>query len=113
MASVIFFRLCRPMLREVPGLGRSVNGAAIVVRSVKLVPQGMEPGEADTFWWPNTPVPQSVSIMLSTILPQRGAATSQNVPMPGACSIPMVHRAPPLCGGRLMLSGHEVHGPSA
>src|SRR5438477_11220055 len=38
--------LCHPVLREVPGLGRSVCRAAIVVRSVKLVHQRIESVEA-------------------------------------------------------------------
>jgi hypothetical protein len=37
---------CRSVLREVPGLGWSVCRAAAVVRSVKLVHQRIEPGEA-------------------------------------------------------------------
>lgn len=36
----------RPVLREVPGLDRSVCRAAVVVRSVKLVHQRIESGEA-------------------------------------------------------------------
>jgi hypothetical protein len=48
--------LCRPVLREVPGSGRSVGRAAVVVRSVKLVHQRIESGEAGTFSWPVFPV---------------------------------------------------------
>ena len=48
--------LCRPVLREVLGLGRSVGRAAVVVGSVKLVHQRIESGEAHTFFWPSLPV---------------------------------------------------------
>jgi len=44
--------LCRPVLREVPGLGRSICRAAGVVRSVKLVHQPIDPGEAGMCFWP-------------------------------------------------------------
>jgi hypothetical protein len=60
LASVVFFLslldLCRPVLREVPGLGRSVGRAAVVVRSVKLVHQPIEAGEAGMCSWPGLPV---------------------------------------------------------
>lgn len=39
-----------------PGLGRSVCRAAVVVRSVKLVHQRIESGEAGMFSWPMLPV---------------------------------------------------------
>lgn len=97
MALFVFFMayLCRPVLREVPGLGRSVGRAAVVVRSVKLVHQG----RAMRGWHvllANAPRFRSASIVLSTILRQRGAAISQHVSARCWLDHTMVHLAPPL-----------------
>ena len=54
--------LCRPVLREVPGLDRSVGRAAVVVRSVKLVHQRIESGEAGMFFLAIAPRFESTSI---------------------------------------------------
>jgi hypothetical protein len=70
---------CRPVLREVPGLGRGVSRAAVVVRSAKLVHQRTESGEAGMFSWPTLPVSDPRRFVHSTILPQHGAAMSQHV----------------------------------
>src|SRR4029079_990224 len=79
MAAVIFLLasiLCRQMLREVPGLGRSVDRAAVVVRSVQLVHQGHAQARPTR----SGGAPASMRlIVLSTILPQPRGATSQHV----------------------------------
>ena len=79
--------LCRPVLREVPGLGRSVGRAALVVRSVKLVHQPIESGEAGMCSWLMLPVSDprrscSARFCRSVEPPFHSAC-----PLPGACSI--------------------------
>jgi hypothetical protein len=91
LASVVLFLslldLCRPLLREVPGLGRSVDRAAVVVRSVKLVHHPIEAGEAGMCSWPR--------LLVSDPRPSCSARFCRSVkppllsmcPLPGACPI--------------------------
>ena len=78
--------LCRPVLRAVPGLGRSVSRAAVVVCSGKLVHQPIEPGEADMCFWPQVPVYSRRSCSARFC---RGVEPPlrNTCPLPGACSI--------------------------
>ena len=79
---------CRPVLRQAPGVGRSVCRAALVVRSVKLVHQRIESGEAGMCSsWPMLPVSnprRSCSARFSCGVQPPFYSTC---PMPGACSI--------------------------
>lgn len=88
--------LCRSVLRDVPGMGRSVGWVAVVVRSVKLVHQPVESCEARTFSWPTLPVSDTRRSCSARICPPHGAASPQDVSV-ARCLFDrtMVHFAPP------------------
>jgi hypothetical protein len=91
LASVVFFLslldLCRPVLREVPGLGRCVGRAAVVVRSVKLVHHPIEAGEAGMCSWPRLPVSDPRPSCSARFCRSVKPPLLSTCPLPGACPI--------------------------
>jgi len=79
--------LCRPVLRVVPGLGRSVFRAAVVVRSVKLVHHPIEAGEAGMCSWPRLPVSDPRPSCSARFCRRVKPPVRSTCLLPGACPI--------------------------
>jgi hypothetical protein len=88
LASVLFCSLSvLPVLRVVPGLGRSVCRVAVVVRSVKLVQHPIESGEAGMCSWPRLPVSDPRPSCSARLYRSEKPPILSTCPLPGACSI--------------------------
>jgi hypothetical protein len=88
IASVLFCSISvLPVLRLVPGLGRSVCRAAVVVRSVKLVHQPIEAGEVSMCSWPRLPVSDPRPSCWARFCRSVKPPLLRTCPLPGACPI--------------------------
>jgi hypothetical protein len=114
--------LCCAVLREVPGWAGAFGRAAVVVRSVKLVHQRIESGEAGMGSWRVLPVSQSAPIVLSTtcrsveppfhstcLLPGAGSiARWFTLRQPFAGDVPFLQRQQPLAPAREVVGWHPA-----